>query len=498
MRLLYVDVDTLRADHLGCYGYHRNTSPAIDAIAREGIRFESVYASDTPCGPSRSALISGRFGIHNGVVGHGGTGADPFTEGASRGFQSRGATTSWARRMRSVGMHTATISTFGERHSAYHWDAGFNEVINLGTMGIETADQVAPLAMDWLARNGSRDNWFLHVHLWDPHTPYRTPAEYGEPFANDPMPDWITEEIRARHWTLPGPHSAQEMTGFRPNEYAVFDRFTRQPQQATSMAEIRRMFDGYDVGIRYADDQIGRFMNRLAELRVLDETAVMISGDHGETLGELGIYCDHHTADECVTHLPMVLKWPGLGGGRVDHGLHYQIDVAATILELLGARVPSNWDGAGFADTLRRGGEAGREYLVVAQGAWTAQRAVRFGDYICIRTYHDGYHYLPNLMLFDLKRDPHETHDLAPEHPELAARALTKLDDWHHRQMMRSTTGIDPLWTMLREGGPWHVRGRLAEYLERLRETGRIEWAERLAADHADEVSIASPYGTRR
>jgi choline-sulfatase len=174
MRLLYVDIDTLRADHLGCYGYHRNTSPAIDAIARDAIRFESVYASDTPCGPSRSALISGRFGIHNGVVGHGGTAADPFLEGAARGFQSRWAATSWARRMRSIGMHTATISTFGERHSAYHWDAGFNEVINLGTMGIETADQVAPLAMDWLDRNGARDNWFLHVHLWDPHTPYRT------------------------------------------------------------------------------------------------------------------------------------------------------------------------------------------------------------------------------------------------------------------------------------------------------------------------------------
>ena len=143
-------------------------------------------------------------------------------------------------------------------------------------------------------------------------------------------------------------------------------------------------------------------MNRLAELRVLDETAVMISGDHGETLGELGIYCDHHTADECVTHLPMVLKWPGLAGGRVYRGLHYQIDIAATILELLGARVPSNWDGAGFADALRRGVETGREYLVVSQGAWTAQRAVRFGDYICIRTYHDGYHALPDLMLFDL------------------------------------------------------------------------------------------------
>ncbi len=487
MRLLYIDIDTLRADHLGCYGYARRTSPNIDALAREGIRFDSVYASDTPCLPSRTALITGRFGIHNGVVSHGGTGADLFVEGARRGFQSRTAYTSWARRMRSVGMHTATISTFAERHSAYHWDAGFNEVINLGTMGIETANMVAPLALDWLIRNGARDNWFLHVHLWDPHTPYRTPAEYGDPFKHDATPGWITEEVRERHWRRPGPHSAQEMIGFKPAENSTAARTPRQPQLAASMVEVRAMFDGYDIGIKFADDHIGRLMNQLAELRVLEDTAVMISGDHGETLGELGIYCDHHTADECVSHLPMVLKWPGLAAGRVESGMHYQIDIAATILQLLGARVPADSDGVGFAAELRAGASSGRDYLVLSHGAWTAQRAVRIGDHIAIRTYHDGYHGFPPLMMFDLKRDPHETHDLAPEHPELAAEAMAKLEQWHTEQMARSWNGIDPIWTVLREGGPWHVRGHLREYLERLRETGRAEWADRLATEHRQE-----------
>ena len=65
------------------------------------------------------------------------------------------------------------------------------------------------------------------------------------------------------------------------------------------------------------------------------------------------------------------------------------------------------------------------------------------------------------------------------------------LEDWHGRQMIRSTTGIDPLWKVLREGGPWHLRGQLREYLERLRETGRGEWAECIAAKHADEIGIA-------
>ena len=78
MRILYIDIDSLRPDHLGCYGYHRDTSPAIDRLAAEGVRFENVYVSDAPCLPSRTALWSGRFGFRTGVVNHAGTAAQPF------------------------------------------------------------------------------------------------------------------------------------------------------------------------------------------------------------------------------------------------------------------------------------------------------------------------------------------------------------------------------------------------------------------------------------
>ena len=76
MRILYLDLDTLRPDHLGCYGYHRATSPNIDRVAAQGVRFEQYYCSDAPCLPSRAAIMTGQFGFHNGVVGHGGTAAD--------------------------------------------------------------------------------------------------------------------------------------------------------------------------------------------------------------------------------------------------------------------------------------------------------------------------------------------------------------------------------------------------------------------------------------
>jgi len=482
MRLIYFDIDTLRPDHLGCYGYARPTSPVIDGLADAGLRFDNVHASDTPCLPSRSALCTGRFGIRNGAVNHGGVATDLFPEGRRRGFRTQAATDGWMQPLRELGWWTGSISTFAERHSAYHFDAGFNECVNLGSKGMETADQVAAVAEVWLGDNAWRDDWFLHVHLWDPHTPYRTPGSFGEPFAGDPLPDWLTEEVRAGHWLLPGPHSAQEVAGFGPRD--VWDRWPRQPTQVTDMDDVRRIYDGYDTGVRYADDYVGRVLDALDRLGLSEETAVLVSSDHGENLGELGIYCDHQTADQITTRLPAVLRWPGLdpGRGAVDDGFHYQVDLMATVLELAGGEVPDSWDGVSFAADLRAGRDTGRDHLVLSHSAWTAQRSVRFDRWLCIRTYHDAFHGFPEVALFDLVADPFEQHDVAGDHPEVVARALDLLASWGDDALARSAAGVDPLWEVLTGGGPWHSRVDVAAYLDRLRATGRGHWADHFAA----------------
>ena len=485
MRILYVDIDSLRADHLGCYGYARNTSPHIDRIAETGIRFDRCYTSDSPCLPSRSALLTGRLGIRNGVVTHGGTAAELFPEGPTRGFFSQLTQTSWPGRMRRAGLKTVTISTFGERHSAYHWYAGFQEAYNIGRFGMERADEVTPVALDWLDRNGTDDNWFLHFHIWDPHTPYRAPESFGDPFGDAAHPDWLSEAIRTQHWQGTGPHSAREPMGFGVSR-ELATQFPRQPVEIDSPASIRMMFDGYDTGIRYADEHVGHLVQKLDALGILDETAIVISSDHGETLGELNVYCDHHLADEFTNRVPMIVRWPGAEPG-VNRGLHYQIDVAATLLELLGTSVPDNWDGQSFAETFPQGTSAGRDFLVLSQAAWTCQRSVRFENWIYIRTYHDGYHEYPDRMLFDLEQDPHEQQDLARERPDIVSHADDVLTSWHAEMMGDHPTGTDPFETVLVEGGPWHVRGQLSRYLERLKRTGRTEAAERLARAHPGE-----------
>ncbi|MGH8260694.1 MAG: sulfatase family protein, partial [Steroidobacteraceae bacterium] len=346
--------------------------------------------------------------------------------------------------------------------------------------GMESAEEVFAVAADWLRRRGREDDWFLHVHLWDPHAPYRAASRFGEPFHSAPTPAWLTEPVRARHWQGCGPHSAQEGRGFAPNEY---DRahYPRQPQEIRDMTAVRAMFDGYDTGVLAADECVGRLRELLAALGVETDTAFLISADHGETLGELNIYCDHQTADEHTAHVPLILRWPGLVAGR-RAALHYQIDVTATILELLGQAVPASWDGRSFAASLKAREDAGRDHLVVSQGAWTCQRGVRFGDWMLVSTLHGGYHLFDEIMLFDLRRDPHEQENIVAARPDIAARGLALLSQWHGQMLPRAARGRDPLVNVVREGGPFHVRGELPAYLERLRATGRSDQAALLAA----------------
>jgi choline-sulfatase len=486
VRIVYIDIDTLRADHVGFLGYGRQTTPQLDRLAQDCVVFERCYASDVPCLPSRTALFGGRFGTGTGVVGHGGTAADPIVEGASRGFFSQLGKSAWPALMRKLGLRTASISSFAARHSAHHFCAGLDELISPGKLGLENADEVCALAIDWIERHRDLPAWFLHVHLWDPHTPYRAPEHFGDPFAAAPLPSWLSEPVRAQHFAGCGPHSAQEAVGF--NTDYPYGAYPRQPRQMSSMREVRAMFDGYDTGVRFADEQLGKLLERLRELGLDDQTAIVVSADHGETLGELNVYGDHHTADEHTAHVPCLLRWPGLAPRRF-HSLCYQVDVAATVIELLGGNVPAHWDGRSMAPALRANSDEGRAALVITQGAWTCQRAVRWERWIAISTLHDGYHDYPAWMLFDLERDPHEQDNLAEAEPDLVRTAQGTLERWLSNALARNPQGRDPLQTVLSEGGPSHTRGRLAAYLERLRATGRGELAERLALAHPGELT---------
>lgn len=471
MRILYIDIDSLRPDHLGCYGYHRQTSPHIDAIAAEGVRFTNCYASDSPCLPSRTALFGGRFGIQTGVVNHGGTNADPRLEGPGRGFRSSSTNRSLAENLRRVGWYTASISPFPHRHSAYQIWEGFHEMFDTGADGHEGAQVVFPRVKRWLEQNGSLERWFLHVNFWDPHTPYDVPLENGHPFAKDPPPAWLTQELIERQRASYGPHDAVSPHGMLNQPF-------NWPRGAATIANLhdwRRWIDGYDTGIHYCDRFVGRIVEKLKDLGLYEETAILVSADHGENQGELEVYGDHQTADQQTHRIPLLIRWPGLTqphAGRAFQGLRYHLDLAPTLVELAGGNPPQAWDGRSFAAALQDGGDRGREFLILSQGAWSCQRSARWDDYLLIRTLHTGGKNFPSLMLFDLQADPYEQHNLAQTRPDLTARGLQLMEGWVKEQLARSGRP-DPLEEVMAEGGPFHFRECREELCRHLRETAR-------------------------
>jgi choline-sulfatase len=178
-----------------------------------------------------------------------------------------------------------------------------------------------------------------------------------------------------------------------------------------------------------------------------------------------------------------------------DDGFHYGLDLAPTLLDLLGAKNPDLWDGTSFAGTVRSGRDEGREDLVLSQCAHVCQRSARWGRWLYLRTYHDGFHLFPREMLFDLESDPHEQNNLAEAMPEICREGMWRLARWHDAQMEKMALSFDdcsdPLWTIIREGGPFHAslradfgepggRKGFERYLRRLETTGRREGAEQL------------------
>ncbi len=478
MRVLYIDIDTLRPDHMSCYGYPRLTTPNLDRVAEEGVRFDRMYCSDAPCLPSRAALITGMFGIRNGAVGHGGTAADRRNSGPRRDFTDALDNENFNYVFRRAGLHTASISTFPERHSSFWYNAGHNEVHNVGGRGGESGEVVLPVALDWVEKNGAKDDWYLHLHLWDPHTPYRTPDSYQNPFEGDTLPTWVTEEIFAEHQKKIGPHGVNEISMW---DDATSPRFPKHPGSIKTYGELRRMIDGYDCGIHYADQLLGQVFDALREKGVWDDLAVIVTSDHGENMGELGIWGEHGTADDGTCRIPMLLKWPGGARGHVDGGLHYLLDLPPTMAELLGQPVPERWDGRSFAAALR-GEPCGRDSLVLSQMCHVCQRGAVFGDWLYIRTIHDGYHLFDAEMLFNLTEDPHERFDVKDAYPDVCARGAKIILDWQEEEMLKSDSAVDPMWTVMREGGPYHAMGQPEKYCVRLENTGRAEGARRLRA----------------
>lgn len=477
MRIIYFDLDCIRDDHLGCYGYHRNTSPNIDAIAKRSVRFTRCYTSDSPCVPSRAALFTGRFGINNGVVGNT---TDPIQYPARAGRRAQDEQMpTFMRHLRVHGLRPISFSNFADRHGAWWFHSGWDEhhLINL-RRGFETADEVNAVAIPWLKDHCAEDDYFLHIHYWDIHFPYRSPEmpRWMERFKDEPPPDWPDEDtIRRQYEHMYGPRTARDLWGVRELDPG---RFPWMPREIASREDFKKLVDGYDGAIYFVDQHIGQVLDVLADNGVLDDAMIIISGDHGDCFGENGFYMDHYTASEPVMRRPLIIRPPGMTAPSTCDELIYLLDLAPTVCDVLGLPTPAGWDGASFARALRGEQFSGREYLVLGQGIATIQRAVRTRDHLFVRTLHPGLYPIDEPhWLFDMNQDPHTTTNIASEHLDIVQQCEGLMTAWRDEQMQKHGPHPDPMETLARS----HAAHDAGPFSEHLRSTGRGDRAEDLA-----------------
>lgn len=449
MRIIYFDIDCLRPDHLGCYGYDRPTSPTIDRIAAEGMRFEHYYCASSPCLPSRTAWSSGRFGIRNGVVSNHGAGAQfQIQKRIYVGPQPENEMLT--RQLRRHGYDTISFSNFADRHNALWFMYGWSEFHTPNLKGgAETAEEVNEPVLRWLKQNATREDYFLHLNYWDVHRCYKMDPFWADRFQDAPVTQtWPNEETIRQHQEVRGPFTAQGQ--FKDGK----SPFPLMPGSIESRRDFEQMITGYDASIAYVDHHLSQVLDELDRQGVLEDAVLIVSADHGDAFGEHGIYSDHVCADECIHRIPLIVRWPGVSraGGSSDAFL-YNVDLAPTLCDLLDFPVPAEWDGESFGENIQGQPGLDREHLVWDCALYTVQRAVRTREHLMVRTYDDyGYPFAP-VELYDMISDPYQTRNIAAEKSEVVGECSRKMADWVQQQMAKPHWVCDPLGEVLRERG---------------------------------------------
>lgn len=400
--IIVVTLDTTRADHLGCYGYFRDTSPVIDALAAESILFERCLAPMSTTLPSHLSLFTGTFPMEHGIqanIGQAGTGR----------FKPAPGLALWAEHAASAGYRTAAFVSAAPLKRQTGMADGFSVYEQPG-QNQHPANETNKGLFRWLD-GPIVEPIFLWVHYFDPHTPLAPPEPYDTMFERDAA-------LESRLAGLGVPEKMSRMKRRKP----------------VIIADEINLYDGE---IRYMDEQIGKLCEKLKEKEIWDRAVLVIVGDHGEGLGQHG-EMSHGSIWGEQLHVPLLIRVPGLPPRRVATPLSI-VDVMPTMLGLV--------DGHPFApfceqtsgvDVLEKGYKPrpifSQDSLRIRAGRSGPRYALHVGEWKFV---HDP---TAEDQLFHVGDDPAELENVLAQNPEIAAefrKTVTALIDAQYRKGMK-------------------------------------------------------------
>ncbi|MDY7093354.1 MAG: sulfatase [Acidobacteriota bacterium] len=441
--ILLITVDTLRADHLSSYGYPRETSPVIDRLAAEGVRFDQPAVQWPKTSPSFASMFTATYPKDNGMVRRVGVPLPCKFHMLAEVLQEQGYT------------NHAVVAN-GALASDFYFDQGFETYIE--TWKLEPGDDgqdpnraeaVTELALGLLDQlESSEQPYFLWVHYLDPHFPYEPPEEARDRFQND------------EHWS-PEPKvfiadkPTQQMMGIG------------QEQVLDDRDELAFYVARYDAEIRYNDQQIGRLLDAMGERGLMENTLTVFTSDHGESLGEHGYYFDHgRFSFQTCLRVPFIVHYPGVLEPRVDEAPVELLHLAPTLLEAAGVELPEGRWMQGRSLTPRLRGMAPEPAAVeeaetasekegdtVTAGAWQRPPGLAFAEAgwetrgkwqkvvrddrfkLVFAQTRPEQRWIGGegvrFTLFDLHNDPEETENVAEQFPEDLERLKRELARWN-------------------------------------------------------------------
>ena len=446
--IMLISIDTLRADHLSCYGYHRETTPHIDRIAAEGIRYTNAYSTAVWTPPAHASMLTGLYPAQHGVVDQNRLADDIPTI---------------AEVLKHHGYHTAGFvnnSQVGELvgldrgHDDFYeiwrglqrkqvFKRALHKILELSGYADHGATETNRLIARWLAGKWNHDKpFYIFAHYIDAHNPLKAP----HPFRFKYLDRNLRQQVDMKKiWRVADNPLICLTDGFQLNDI-----------EREALAAL------YDEEISYLDHKIGELYRWLKDGGLLDNTLLVITADHGEHLGEHGLYSHVASLHEPVVHIPMILYYPAVVGTGIEREPFMQLtDILPTVLsaaqidyqhgDLLAGKAWFHAHVQGSADRCVVGEWEGRvpyfvqrrlqenEAAVNIDWIRVPQTMIRDGRYKLILEHTSPRH------LYDLVKDPQEEQNLVDQRPDIVRQLSEKLAEWQAEHPKR---GVAPMYEL--------------------------------------------------
>lgn len=428
--ILLIAIDSLRADHMSCYGYPRLTTPHIDRFAKGGVLFEQTYSAHIPTTPAYASMFTGMDCFNTQVV------ALRHKGGL------RPEVNTMAEIMRDFGYNTTCVGFTGNPSSR-----GFDTYLDYAGWGSwnegrsPKAQNLNEVTIPEINRLVEDDKpFFMMLRHMDPHAPYLPPEPYERMFYHGNETD-------------PENKSMDPVMSFKP--FRDFFASWMPP----GISDKDYVIAQYDGAIAYMDACIQSIFQTLETLGILDDTIVVINGDHGETLYDHECWFDHHGMYDNVLYVPLIIRYPSkLPQGVRVTGYNQHKDLLPTILEL--ADLDQNdiqwnsdlrFNGQSLLPLISGEVASYESEFYITECTWMRKHGWRTPQWKLMVALEPDFHFKPEVELYNLVEDPEENNNLAETHPDVVEYLRGRMQQWIDKRT--AETGMEnPMY----DQGDWH------------------------------------------